>query len=187
MNNRTDYLLDNQLVTRLQSIQAGFDQLRTAQRVSGAGGALNYKTSTANMWDWNETIGTDGDGLTHNVTFTITYTGDGTQQFPAQMCVTDIFINSPSVTTGPIEANRLSPLAPSWTDGTRTVTLASFSGITTNQVEQYVASDPAYYTDPLIWHWQVRITSFSARFTYWMKATSVGTSTGSLSVSRVAT
>lgn len=186
MSSRVDLTADNNLVTRLKGIRTGLDELRTAQRVGGAGGTLNYRTTSGSTWDWNETIGTDGDGLTHQVVFTVQFTADGTQQFPAQMCLFDLFINSATITTGPIEANRLTPQTSPWTDGTRSVSLL-VNPVTTNPVDQYVASLPTKYTDPLVWQWKLGITSFSARFSYYMKASSLGTSPGTLSVTRVAT
>lgn len=186
MNNRLDHTADNQLITRLQAIKTSLDTLRTAQRVSGSSGTLNYPTTTGNTWDWNETVGTDGDGLTHQVIFTIQFTGDGTQQFPTEMCLFDLFINSATIATGPIESNRLTPQASTWTDGTRSVSLL-VNPVISNPVEQYAASVPTKYTDPLVWQWKLGITFFSARITYFMKASSLGTSPGALTVTRVVT
>jgi hypothetical protein len=186
VNNRLPNLPENQLITRLQGIDTTLKELRTSQRVSGSGGTLNYLSKTNNTWDFTETVGAN-DGATHQAIFTVTFTADGTQRFPTQMCLFDIFINSATITTGPIEANRLSPQSDTWTDGTRTVLLIQSGLYTNNAVERYAQSNSAYYTDPLVWQWKIGISTFSAQFTYWMKAGSLGSSPGTLSVTRVLT
>jgi hypothetical protein len=176
MNSRTSQDLQNQLTTRLSGIATALNTLKSAQRVSGSSGVLNYLTNTGATWDLNETIGTTSDTSTHGVTFTITFVADGTQAYPNQTCLLDLFI------TSPIEANRLSPQA-STVNG---VILVANPTPQNNALESYVQTQPATFTSTITWSWKARISNqtIGVPFTYYLRVSSVGSSRGTISVTR---
>ncbi len=185
LNNRVPNLPQNQLVSQLVSIEANLNELRTSQRVSAVGGMLNYRTQTSNTWDLNETIGAPSDGVARVVTITVQFTGDGTQQYPTQSPLFDLFINSP------IEANRLSANNDVYNSSPYLIILQKFPAapdpLNANVAEAYIPSVAGYWPDPLVWQWVVQISFNTGGASYYFKASTVGTSSGTVSVSRVIT
>lgn len=178
MSSRLSRHPSKQLVTRLQKIRRTQNELKTGvQRTSGSSGQLNYTSQAPGTWDFSETVGTTSDTSTHTVTFAITFTGDGSQQYPNQECFANIYVGSVA------SANQLTPLNPNVSG----IILVANPLHLQNPAESYVQSNPANYGSATTWSWSVVLSSSTAGvpFTYWLKAASIGTSRGSLSVSRV--
>lgn len=161
---RIDGLQENKLIAELLSLARDVDELKNRQRTSGRSGVLSYTSNTANTWDLTGSV----TGATvQTLEFTMTYIGNGSQQYPVINPYLDLFIN------GTDEAHRL-PLDE---------TLLDTGGGNIAIYAQNLLIDTSTLSDPLVTRWitQIRV---SGNITYYIKAYGVGTSHGTVGVVR---
>lgn len=159
MKTRIARLPAHKLVTTLKTLRTESDALKQPQRTSQASGVLGYLTDSGNTWDISNTIGSDGDGSSISTTFTITWTGDGSQDIAFAILAVDLYVN------GTDSAHQLSPARPSWTDGTRSATVS---------YDPLLATGHTYPFD-------IFLTTFKS-VTYYMKVRVYGSCPGSITI-----
>lgn len=162
MKTRIANLPVNKLVTTLKGLRTELDALKQPQRTSQASGILGYVTDSGNTWDATATPGSDGDTGNRTTTFTITWTGDGSQDIAFAELAVDLFVN------GTDSAHQLTPVSPSWTDGTRNASV-SYGGVSISHHT---------YTET------ITLTTFKA-VTYYLKVTVYGSCLGTIGVTAV--
>lgn len=115
MQKATDALIKNTFEKRLKDAQRVTTEFKAAQVTSGASGVLAYDVVNSGDWDLTGTLpyvdATNDSGL---ATFSITFTGDGSQQWPFCLISIDMRID------GTATSNQMTYSAASnlWTYGT---------------------------------------------------------------------
>lgn len=154
-------LPDNGLITRLKNLVASLESIKVSQRQSGKGGLLGYLTQTANTWDKTETLTTGS-----FVEIEIVFTGNSAQEYSFVQPYIDIFFG------GTANSNRPNPVTGVWTDGTNIATMSD-----------YLKYDVSYSDSVYQYRWTVSFTYFGT-ITYYLKAYVVGSSPGTVVVTR---
>lgn len=146
-------------------------ELKSRQRTTGQGGQLGYRIESTADWDYTLTLPTTPPYTAQYAEFRITFTGDGSQQFPIVQPATDIRVNG----TG--EANRLQL-------GSNGRYMYSNSG---NVVQEYYldSPDPSSFESPTTLSWIIALEYMGA-VTLRMKARGAGSSPGEWSIARIA-
>lgn len=173
MSERLDYLLENQLFTRLRILLADFLELKNRQPTSGKSGVLAYKTANANQWDLTEAIASPATNYGYSATFILEFTGDGSQNYPIVNPFADLMFSS-SIDPTPRRATYRANGFLMWDDGTNSVT-----------VNYYLRFDKNTVGLPLKTRWSISF-SYYGSMTYYIKGYTLGTSRGSLLVARTA-
>lgn len=159
---RISQLPENGLVSRMKNLITSLESTKSSQRQSGKGGLLGYLTQTANTWDKTETL-TSGSF----VEIEIIFTGNSAQEYPFVQPYIDIFFG------GTAESNRPNPVTGVWTDGTNIATMSD-----------YLEYDVSYSDSTYQYRWTVSFT-YSGTITYYLKAYVVGSSPGTIVVTRI--
>ena len=126
-----DSLPEHALVSDIRSVLSVGDELKSAKRLSGASGQLNYTGQSGNTWDITQTVTAAG---WTNLELTATLTGDGSQDWFEAFSYLDIRAG------GTADTNKFGYLNGTyagttfaggfgWTDGTNIMT---HSGTTRN-------------------------------------------------------
>jgi hypothetical protein len=127
-NSRVGNIPSNALFQALSDIGTDLDQLKERQRTSARSGVLGYSVVTDGDWDIDQTFGTNADTSSITKEVFIIYSGDGSQDVAFANVSYSVFANG----------NELTPSDSTWTDGTRSASIAYFP-LTLNQ-HTYIAS-----------------------------------------------
>lgn len=128
MNNRLGALPSEHMITELTELKQTLDAFKERQRTSGQSGVLSYFVQSGNTWDLTATVGLSSDTSTRTTTFTIQYIGDSSQPIAFANLSFNVFVN------GTDSAHQLTPVTPSWTDGTRTASITYEAGFESETV-----------------------------------------------------
>lgn len=163
MTKRTDLLLSNGLYKAMTDLQAEMTSFKNAQYTSGRTNIIGYVTESASVWDATGTVGSDSDGsLTRTSTYSMTFTGDGSQA-PVMANLSFLFyVNGTDV------AHQLTPVDNFFSDG---------SGRTANITYGAITETQTTYTQTVTLLTQMAIT-------YFIKVYTVGSSGGTVSAAR---
>lgn len=172
--NRLAGLSNNRLVSDLMRIKADLDGYKNRQRTSGQSGVLSYFSKSGNIWDLTQAITGASFQL---VDFTVTFTGDGSQQFPVVSPYIDLYVN------GTDNAHRIPLDGSLYDDGSGNTALYSPGGNANPRA--VFTPEAAYLADPLVSKWDIEI-EISGNITYYLKAYAAGTCRGSITVVRTA-
>lgn len=159
---RISLLAQNRPTELIRRIAAFNTELKSRQQQTGKGGLLGYLTQTSASWDLNE--GLSGG---ETVEIEIVFAGDGTQRYPVMQPYVDIFFG------GTAESNRPNDVTGSWTDGLNGAVLGD-----------YLKFDTAYSASDYEYRWTIVFGSFGT-LDYYLKAYAVGSSPGTITVTRV--
>lgn len=151
------------------------DSLHSTQRISGAGGQLNYLTTSGNEWDATGSMGSTSETQNHIREFTVTWTGDTSQDFPTALLSWELYINDP---TNP--ANRLTPVQYTWTSNGNVYLVIPRSGIVIN--DRYSPLDSAYLDNPHKYRWSVQLGEYRVPINYYFRAQVLASCAGTLEV-----
>lgn len=88
-------------LAQLREVVETTEQIKARQRITGRSGQLGYAVASAATWDYTETFPTTSGGGYVGAGYRITFTSDGTQDYPIVVPSVDIRVN------GTDEANRL--------------------------------------------------------------------------------
>lgn len=174
MDRSYDVLPENQLVRSLRQAGRLGQELKARQRLSSVGGQLNYLVETDDTWDLIEAV-------TYNpmnpfIQLRITYTGDGTQKFPAVQPYIDLRIN------GTADSNKVRYLneppfsgALGWVD----------EGVTTGAtLAGGLRPDPAYFEDEDVQRWTLLIQTYGD-ITCYAKVQAMASCDGTVEIERL--
>lgn len=149
------------LETALQQIGEKSSEFKAAQRISGASGQLNYTGETANPWDITQTI--SGGGMT-KITFTVTMTCDGSQDWPEAILYMDMRAGG----TG--DANKFSYLTGvpggsfyyamlGWTDGTNIIGYGGRARTYSSVLKRFTWTVDFYYSGTITYYSKIVLRS----------------------------
>ncbi len=168
---RLPSLLENQLFEQLRILGIDFTELKNRQPTSGKSGVLAYLSQTNTTWDYNEAIASPSTTYGYSAGFTITYTGDGSQQYPIVNPFADLMFSS-SLSPTPSRATYGVDGLLRWTDGTNYIV-----------VDNFLLYDKTTVSSQLVTKWRIDFSYFGS-VTYYLKAYTRGSSRGSISVVR---
>lgn len=168
---RLPSLLENQLFEQLRILDIDFTELKNRQPTSGKSGVLAYLSQTNNTWDLSEAIASPSTTYGYSAGFTITYTGDGSQQYPIVNPFADLMFSS-SISPTPSRATYNAAGLLQWSDGTNGVVVNSF-----------LRFDNTTLSNQLVTKWTIDFTYYGS-LTYYLKAYTRGSSRGSIGVVR---
>lgn len=123
--NRLRNLSGNTLVSTLSELLNEQEEFKQLQRTSGQSGILGYDIRNSAQWDLTGTVGTDSDSFDILTTFSVVFTGDGSQQPVLGNVSYEVYVN------GTDSVHQLTPQTSSWTDGTRSASI-EYSGVDEN-------------------------------------------------------
>lgn len=176
MERSYDTLPENAFVTDLLGARQASLELNSRQRSSGASGQLGYMPQNPGSWDRTETVtaqGSSGGYSFADVGLSVTFTGDGSQQWPSVVPLFDLFFNGTS------NSNRLA-FQPGgglylWTDAT-----------TSAMSYAPVSDDLTLLEDPIRLRWNVFVSLqwTAAAPTYYFKARGAGSCPGTWTIVR---
>jgi hypothetical protein len=159
MRNRIANLPQNQLITTLRGLRTQFNALKQAQRTSGQSGVLGYFTQSTSTWDLTGVIGSNSDTTTRTTNFTVTFTGDGSQNPVLANLSFVVYVN------GTDPAHQLTAANNSWSDPPADAIL---------EINQLVETQLTYT--------QTFFLLTDKQITYFIKAYAVGSSPGTVTV-----
>lgn len=107
----------NTLVASIKQLETDLYAFKQRQRISGQSGVLGYTTDTGNTWDLIGTVGSDSDTSDQTTAIEVVWEGDNSQVIAFANVAYDVFVN------GTDSAHQLTPMSPTWTDGTRTASI----------------------------------------------------------------
>lgn len=168
---RLPSLLENQLFEQLRILGIDFTELKNRQPTSGKSGVLAYLSQTNNTWDLSEAIASPSTTYGYSAGFTITYTGDGSQQYPIVNPFADLMFSS-SISPTPSRATYNAAGWLQWSDGTNSVVVSSFL--------RFGGATPG---SQLVAGWAIDFMYYGS-LTYYLKAYTRGSSRGSIGVVR---
>lgn len=168
---RLPSLLENQLFERLRVLKIDFDELKNRQPTSGKSGVLAYLSQTNNTWDYTENIASPSTTYGYSAGFTITYTGDGSQQYPIVNPFADLLFSS-SIDPTPRRVAYNANGFLQWSDGTNGAVVNTFLRL-----------DSTTVNNQLVTKWTIDF-SYYGTMTYYLKAYTRGSSRGSITVVR---
>lgn len=114
---RLDNLPEQKLITEVQRLRSDLDEIRNRQAISGLSGILSYLTIRPATYDYIRNVGADTDTTAITQSWKISWAGGFGQSFPVAHINFQLFVNGTDV------AHQLTPQTPTWTDGTRSVTV----------------------------------------------------------------
>ncbi len=172
MDGVTTALPEQALVRRVRRAANLNRELKAAQRMSGASGQLSYEIATTNTWDLTQALPNKTSQTL--LTFEVTVTTDGTQQWPEVRLYLDVRAGG----TGP--SNKFTYLNGSyagylfaaklgWSSGGNLMTTGSQTRTMTGNQHKWIVN--LYY---------------QGSFTYYLKATARASCGGTISVVRTA-
>src|SRR5690242_2321964 len=91
MDKLINQLPERGLINGIRQADQLVSEQKSAQRISGASGQLNYAISSANTWDVTDTLPNVTSST--NIQFLVTFTPDGTQDWPEAVLFVDVRIN----------------------------------------------------------------------------------------------
>lgn len=121
MSDLISQLPERGLEAALRRLDQGSSELKSAQRISGVSGQINYTLSSSNTWDITQTV-TAADWT--QLEFTATLVCDGTQDWPEALAYLDVRANGTgdsnklTYLNGTYAGTTLTGFAPAWSDGT---------------------------------------------------------------------
>lgn len=160
MSERTDAQPDNTLIQTLARLDADFQELKQKQP-SKTG--IVYLTESTATWDATATVGVAGATSFLPLGFRITYTSDGSQDYPLTNGFVDVFAN------GTDEAHRI------------LLNRNTQAGI---GMDQFMVEDKAYWGNKTQMSWTIDM-AYKAVNTYYLKAHILGSCLGTVTVTRI--
>lgn len=168
--NRSDRLGENAVVHELAQLERDFHEFTASQGTSGASGLETYLTSNLAEWDLVLSLGSSADTSYQTTRIEVTYTSNGSQDFPIENIFGDVRCNGTALGNRPQYSEGDFFL---WTDTTRSVI-----------VDKWMTRDESLLTSPTQYRWFCDFSHFKD-VTLYFKAVAAGTCPGVLSVVRV--
>jgi hypothetical protein len=159
---RVGLLPEKQTEAAIKDIVTVGREFKNRQKFSAKSGLLGYLTESADQWDLHETLSGNG-----TIIITVTFTGDGSQKYPFIQPYADLFFGGTS------DSNRPDDVSLEWVSGMNLAILGDF-----------LLFDTTYASDELVYAW-ITIVNYSGTFDYYLKAYAMGSSLGTLSVTRI--
>ncbi|MFJ6416465.1 hypothetical protein [Paeniglutamicibacter sp. NPDC091659] len=173
MDKSTGSLIENVFEQRIRASDRINQEFKATQITSGASGVLAYQAENPVEWDRTETlpyVDPTGAGF-GDVELTITFTGDGTQEFPFVFPATDIRFN------GTDEASK-----PVFREGGWWWKFGNWTGERV-QIQHYDRPQLETMTDAHVTKWVIRFY-YWGNVSYRVKLGARGTCGGTISVAR---
>lgn len=172
MSRVRDRLLEHSLERHLRETAQLAHELKARQRLSGASGQLGYAVASTNNWDLTGSLPTSSPPNFNYAEFEVTFTGDGSQEFPVAIPSTDIRINGTALSN----QLRYDPAVGwvSWSSGSNIV-----------RAEVYDQADVTLLQDPTRLRWKLGLY-YSGTIAYYLKTRAHASCPGSISVVRTA-
>lgn len=146
------------------------NQIKARQRITGRSGQLAYAVSSSADWDLMLTFPAAPPPAYLSATFTIVFTGDGSQKFPIAVPITDMRVN------GTADANKLS-----YPPGV--AQLEYHSGSNDVLAQTFERPAPDYFDSELQQAWTIDIL-YRGNITVYIKVRAQATSDGTITVTR---
>lgn len=173
MITQVSQLPERQLVVGIRTADRVGSELKAAQKITGASGQLNYSGQSPNAWDLSQTL---TGGSTTKITFTVTFTCDGSQDWPEAILYMDMRAN------GTADANKFTYLT-SVPNGSFYYAMLGWSDSTSANILAYAGRNRTYNSASKVFTWTVDFY-YTGTITYYTKIVLRSTCPGSVSLSR---
>lgn len=173
MITQVSQLPERQLVVGIRTADRVGSELKAAQKISGASGQLNYSGQSSSPWDLSQTL---TGGSTTKITFTITFTGDGSQDWPEAVLYMDMRAN------GTADANKFTYMT-NVANGSFYYAMLGWNDGTPGNIIGYAGRNRTYDSTSKAFTWTVDFY-YTGTITYSTKIVLRTTCPGSVSLSR---